>query len=248
MSFCEHCVQSVRHEGTPEGKYEEFNGIKTYVATPTKDFPKDKAVIYICDIFGLELPNNLLLADDYARNGFQTYAPDLFEGEPAPADHKNPDGSEWNIMEWFPRHAASHTVKRVQAVIDALKEKGVKEFAAVGYCYGARLVFDLAFAGQLKVAAGSHPSLLELSDFDRYAKEVNIPLLLNSCETDPQFPKEKQEHADKVFADFKAGWSRPYFPGATHGFAVRGDLSDPRVKAAKEGAFKNTVEWFIKYL
>ena len=28
-------------------------------------------------------------------------------------------------MEWFPRHAASHTVKRVQAVIDALKEKGV---------------------------------------------------------------------------------------------------------------------------
>ena len=63
-----------------------------------------------------------------------------------------------------------------------------------------------------------------------------------------QFTKEKQEFADKVFADFKPGWSRPYFPGATHGFAVRGDLSDPRVKAAKEGAFKNTVEWFIKYL
>ena len=151
-------------------------------------------------------------------------------------------------MEWFPRHAASHTVKRVQAVIDALKEKGVKEFAAVGYCYGARLVFDLAFAGQIKVAGASHPSLLELADFERYAKEVNVPLIINSCETDPQFTKEKQEFADKVFADFKPGWSRPYFPGATHGFAVRGDLSDPRVKAAKEGAFKNTVEWFIKSL
>ena len=50
----------VRHEGTPEGKYEEINGIKTYVATPTKDYPKDKALIYICDIYGLELPNNLV--------------------------------------------------------------------------------------------------------------------------------------------------------------------------------------------
>lgn len=133
-------------------------------------------------------------------------------------------------------------------MISSLKEKGVKEFAAVGYCYGARLVFDLAFGGEIKVSAASHPSLLQLEDFDRYAKEVNIPLLINSCETDPQFPKDKQEYADKVFADFKAGWSRPYFPGATHGFAVRGDLSDPKVKAAKEGAFKNTVEWFIKYL
>ena len=54
------CVLGVRHEGTPEGKYEEINGIKTYVATPSKDYPKDKAVIYICDIFGLELPNNVV--------------------------------------------------------------------------------------------------------------------------------------------------------------------------------------------
>ena len=55
----------VRHEGTPEGKYEEINGIKTYVATPTKDYPKDKALIYICDIYGLELPNNLVRIHEY---------------------------------------------------------------------------------------------------------------------------------------------------------------------------------------
>ena len=56
----------VRHEGTPEGKYEEINGIKTYVATPTKDYPKDKALIYICDIYGLELPNNLVRVHEYS--------------------------------------------------------------------------------------------------------------------------------------------------------------------------------------
>jgi len=29
---------------------------------------------------------------------------------------------------------------------------------------------------------------------------------------------------------------------------VRGDLSKPEIKAGKEGAFKATVDWFIKYL
>jgi hypothetical protein len=37
-----------------------INGIKTYVATPKVDYPKDKAVIYLTDVFGLELPNNLV--------------------------------------------------------------------------------------------------------------------------------------------------------------------------------------------
>ena len=70
----------VRHEGTAEGElvylilsclafnvppntavlgtYEEINGIKTYVATPKTDYPKDKAVLYLPDVFGLELLNN----------------------------------------------------------------------------------------------------------------------------------------------------------------------------------------------
>ena len=172
--------------------------------------------------------------------------PQLFQ-ECAPQSAFTP-GSDFNIGVWFSRNGVDYSEPRVRKVLAALKESGVTKVGVTGYCYGARLVFDLAFAGQIKVAGASHPSLLELADFERYAKEVNIPLLINSCETDPQFTKEKQEFADKVFADFKAGWSRPYFPGATHGFAVRGDLSDPRVKAAKEGAFKNTVEWFIKYL
>jgi len=41
-----------------QGTYEVINGIKTYVATPKIDYPKDKAIIYVTDVFGLELPNN----------------------------------------------------------------------------------------------------------------------------------------------------------------------------------------------
>jgi len=47
---------------------------------------------------------------------------------------------------------------------------------------------------------------------------------------------------------FKPGYKREYFNGCTHGFAVRGDMNNPEVKAGKEGAFKASVEWFLKHL
>ncbi len=84
--------------------------------------------------------------------------------------------------------------------------------------------------------------------YQKYASTAKAPLLINSCTVDSQFPPESQTQADKILADFAPGYKREYFEGCTHGFAVRGDLSDPKVKAGKEGAFKSVVEWMIKYL
>ena len=76
------------------------------------------------------------------------------------------------------------------------------------------------------------------------------PLLINSCTYDSRFPHESQAKADEIFGNgkFKPGYKREYFEGCTHGFAVRGDLSKPEVKAGKEGAFKASVEWFLAHL
>ena len=82
----------------------------------------------------------------------------------------------------------------------------------------------------------------------KYASTVKAPLLINSCEVDSRFPKEAQETADEILGKFAPGYKREYFGGCSHGFAVRGDLSDPKVKAGKEGSFKATAEWFLKYL
>jgi hypothetical protein len=73
-------------------------------------------------------------------------------------------------------------------------------------------------------------------------------LLINSCEFDQTFPVNIHDKVDALFADFKPGYERRYFEGCTHGFAVRGDLSDPKVKLGKEGAFEASVEWFKKHL
>ena len=73
-----------------------------------------------------------------------------------------------------------------------------------------------------------------------------MPLLINSCETDSAFPIDDQRKADEILGDgkYKPGYKRTYWPGCTHGFAVRGDLTDPKVKAGKEGAFRSAVTWF----
>ena len=86
-------------------------------------------------------------------------------------------------------------------------------------------------------------------DLEKFAK-TNVPLLINSCEVDDMYPAEKQKIGDEILGNGKhaPGYERTYWEGCTHGFAVRGDISNPKVKAGREGAFKATVEWFIKYL
>jgi dienelactone hydrolase len=82
----------------------------------------------------------------------------------------------------------------------------------------------------------------------KYASDSKAPLLINSCTVDQQFPHESQAVADEILGKFAPGYKREYFEGCTHGFAVRGDMSDEKVKAGKEGAFKATVGWFQKHL
>ncbi|KAH9893539.1 alpha/beta-hydrolase [Cubamyces lactineus] len=249
MSLCTHCVAGVRHEGTPEGQFTKIGGVESYVATPSGDYPKDKVVLFLSDVFGIKLQNNLLLADDYARNGFKVVLPDLFEGDALPEDALNT--GTFDLPSWLGKHGAERVAGIVRTVQDALKAEGVTKFAAVGFCFGARPAFDLAFTNEVAVVAVAHPSLLQIpADLEKYASQSKAPLLINSCETDSQFPPEAQAKADEILGGgkFAPGYTRTYWDGCTHGFAVRGDISNPKIKAGKEGAFKATVEFLIKNL
>jgi hypothetical protein len=41
----------------PPGKFETIGGVYTYVATPTVDYPKDKAILFLTDVFGPQFIN-----------------------------------------------------------------------------------------------------------------------------------------------------------------------------------------------
>ncbi|EIW79005.1 alpha beta-hydrolase [Coniophora puteana RWD-64-598 SS2] len=247
MSLCSHCVQGVRHEGTPKGKFETVDNIKCYVATPSGDYAKDKVLLFLTDIFGIAGSNSQLLADDFARNGFKVVMPDYFNGDAVPVEEM--EKGTFPIMEWLPKHGPPQSRPNLDKVIAGLKKQGVKTFASVGYCYGGRHAFNLAIEGITKVTVTNHPSLLKNpDDLEAYFAKSKAPLLINTCETDNMFPAEFQAKADEVFeGKFEPGYKREYFPGCTHGFSVRGDMTDPKVKAGKEGAYKAGVEWLKKY-
>jgi len=250
MSLCKDCVKGVTHTGEPKGKWEVIGGVKSYVATPTGEYPKTKAILFLTDVFGAELINNRLLADDFAANGIKTVIPDYLNDDPIPSDALNP-GSNFDIGKWFPNHTQDKTRPAIDKVVEALKSQGVTELAATGYCFGGRYMFDLAFENIIKVGVVSHPSLLQVpDDLEKYAATSKAPLLINSCPVDSQFPPESSAKADEILGGgkFAPGYKRAHFEGCTHGFAVRGDLSDPQVKAGKEGSFKASVEWIKAHL
>ena len=103
-----------------------------------------------------------LLADDYARNGFKTIVPDIFH-DAAPETAFEP-GSDFDIQQWFPRNGVDVTEPKIRAVLNALKAGGVTRIASLGFCYGARTSFNLAFENEITALACSHPSLLQIPE------------------------------------------------------------------------------------
>ena len=90
----------------------------------------------------------------------------------------------------------------------------------------------------------AHPSLLEKSEIDAVGK----PFQLIIPETDPQFTKELADHYFQVLPSLKLDSDYRYFPGLVHGFATRGDTSDPAQKLGLERAKDAAVSWFKQYL
>ncbi|EIW79010.1 alpha beta-hydrolase [Coniophora puteana RWD-64-598 SS2] len=239
-------VVGVRHEGIPEGEIETINGVETYISTPSTKYPEHKALLFLTNVFGIPLKENKLLADDFARNGFKTVVPDLFNGDPVSAEAN--DKGEFDLQTWFHIHNRAQTRQPVDKVISGLKEQGITSFAAIGFCFGGRTAFDLAFDKAVKAVVVNHPSLLENpADLERYFAHSKAPLFINTCD-DEYFPIDFQAKADEIFGGkFEPGYKRVFWPGCEHGFSVRCDLRDERSKAGKEGAFKAAIEWLREH-
>jgi dienelactone hydrolase len=99
------------------------------------------------------------LADSFARAGYLTVAPDLFNGTPAPEDLNAPG---FNATQFISQHDVNVTDPIITTAVDYLrKELGVKKIATTGYCFGGRYAFRFLAAGKGADAAfAAHPSLL----------------------------------------------------------------------------------------
>ncbi|KAH7326160.1 dienelactone hydrolase [Stachybotrys elegans] len=229
-------VSAIRHTGKPVGKEIVNDNITLYVTGKRSD----TAVLYLTDVFGIQLNENKLLADSFGRAGYLTVAPDLFNGTPAPSDINGTPN--FNLTDFLYHHRVEIIDPVIASVVDYIRtDLGVSKIAVTGYCFGGRYAFrEIAEGKGADVAFTAHPSLVEESEIEAITKPISIAF----AETDDLLPADvRHEYETQLLAT-----GEPYYlslySGTQHGFGVRANVSDPEQKFAKEQAFFQAVRFF----
>ena len=155
QTLSECCISGHLHEGTPEGSITKIAGLDAYEVWPASR-SKAKTILYLSDIFGWELNNARLLADEFAKAGFYVIVPDFFKGDPIPEAHLNtivPRKPHELSDEQKTKTAAEGgallgpwTVKHLEAdpplfaaALKALRDDPeVGKLGVIGFCWGGR--------------------------------------------------------------------------------------------------------------
>lgn len=98
--------------------------------------------------------------------------------------------------------------------------------------------------GILDAGYVAHPSFVS----DEELAAINKPLSIAAAEFDDIFPTENRHRSEQILAKADVPWQISVFGAVSHGFAVRGDISNPRLKFAMEAAFAQAAQWFSFYL
>ncbi|KAL1841457.1 hypothetical protein VTJ49DRAFT_7012 [Mycothermus thermophilus] len=248
----------IAHTGTPVGKEIQYDNLTFYVAEPDRRNPHAKArakaaVLFLTDVFGLGIVENKLLADSFARAGYLTVVPDLFDGSPAPGDINVPG---FNTTEFLAKHVPETIDPKIATSIRYLRRRrGISRIGAPGYCFGGRYTFRFAGpSGAASVQNGrdayidatfaAHPSLLSAEEI----KVIGAPASIAAAETDALFNDEARLAAEKTLKETDQPYRVTLYSGTDHGFGVRANLNDPQQKEAKEEAFLQAVRWFDRWL
>jgi dienelactone hydrolase len=200
-----------------------------------------------------------------AAAGYFVVVPDIFHGDPVPADVMKKGG--FNFPAWSAKHGADVVDAVVASTIKALRdEHGVKKIGAVGYCFGGRYVLRFLATGKgLDAGFAAHPSMVTTEDIEGVARPVSFALagefcadfrstsgfgfvLMACAETDQAFTPERRAEAEGILQKNKVIHESHLYGGTVHGFAVRTDLSIPQQKFAKESAYHQAIRWFDQWL
>jgi len=261
---CENCVTGHLHNGTPSGEVTTLGDVPTYVSKP-KDGSKQKSLLFITDIFGWEIPNARLLADEYAAQGFHTYVPDFLENDPfpienlkllapLPTDHK-PEGIIEKVIDqgpvmahfgiWAMKHREAEVRPLIDRVIDVLRaDPETGSLSVIGFCWGGYHATALAQEGsRIDTAVACHPAGVDTTTLEKVVK----PYSLHVGGEDSFFPPSSAHEAEETLKKKNAAYEVIIYPGQVHGFAVRGDLQQKDIKEGRERCFANTVQFLKKY-
>ncbi|KAH7302614.1 hypothetical protein KP509_23G079600 [Ceratopteris richardii] len=179
------------------------------------------------------------IADQIAGLGYLVVAPDYMNKDPFVDQGNVP------ITDWLKNHLPISAVPSTRTIVDVLKQKGISSVGAVGFCWGGKVVVELAKLDILKVAVMCHPSFVSVDDI----KEVKIPIAILAAETDNITPPAMAAQFQEILGSKKDVKSFvKIYPGTFHGWVNRYDPSNPVQLGKAEEAHKKIFEWLQTYL
>ncbi|GAM86528.1 hypothetical protein ANO11243_045420 [Dothideomycetidae sp. 11243] len=237
------CTAGVVHEGTPKGELTSIKNIPTYISRPASSSAKSsKALLLLPDVIGHSFVNTQLIADQLAANGYPVFVPDTFSGDSIPLN-RPPD---FDMAAWRAKHTTADVDPIVSALIAEIKSThGATRLGALGYCFGAKYVARFMAEGKgVDVGYMAHPSFVDADEMEA----IRGPLSIAAAQTDQIFTEEKRKESEGILKQMEQPWQITLYSHTQHGFSVRGDVSDEKIKFAKEAAFEQAVVWFNRWL
>ncbi|KAB1214183.1 hypothetical protein CJ030_MR5G027202 [Morella rubra] len=218
------------------GHVEQLGGLSSYVSGSPDS---KRAVLLISDVYGYEAPNLRKLADKVAAAGFYMVVPDFLHGDPYVPDKAD---RPWPV--WLKDHGPDKAFEEAKHVIEAVKSKGVSAVGAAGFCWGAKVVVELAKSELIQAAVLLHPSLVTVDDI----KGVKVPIAILGAEIDKLSPPELLKQFEEVLtAKSEVDGYAKIFPKVAHGWTVRYNVADEAAVQRAEEAHQHMLEWFAKY-
>lgn len=233
------CTEITFHTGETVGTFQTLHGVETYVTG--KENPSSRVVVIVTDIYGHNLKNVNLIADKLAKVGkYQVYIPDILKGDPYDATK----GFE-EFPNWMSNHDPAETQATVERFLKGIHSELSPSFVGlIGYCFGAKYAIQqITEDGLANAAAVAHPSFVTMEEVEAIAK----PILISSAEIDQIYPAELRQATEAKLAEIKARYQTDLFSGVSHGYACRGDMSDPQVRYAAEKTLLDQIHWFSMF-
>ncbi|PKA50454.1 Endo-1,3(4)-beta-D-glucanase [Apostasia shenzhenica] len=214
---------------------ESFGGLKSYIAGSANS---KAAILLVSDVFGFEAPNLRKLADKTAATGFFVVVPDFFNG-----DYYDPD--KIPIATWIVNHSPDKGFEDAKTVVTALRSKGFTAVGASGFCWGAKVVAELAKSAEIKAGVMLHPSLVTVDDIK--ANKSHLAIL--GAEIDKMSPPELVRQFEEILSsNAEVDSFVKIFSGVAHGWTVRYDVSDAAAVEKAEESHRDMIGWFVKHL
>lgn len=266
------CCSGTLDDGKSKGEIVEIAGFKCYqAAKPTESFDSEKLVIILPDIFGHELINTQLVADEFSKAmNCLCIIPDLFDGAAAPFSlAKSIDtllgevpGTIFQKMYavgqliWYgpsflARNPFPKTAVKVEAIVKEFRSnRGIKKIATSGYCYGGTLAMHLGVKDDIfDSICVAHPGTFE---FEKTIAALKAPsAYVMTPDKDMQMKEAECKKVEDLLKarDTPAGTYTYVFKryaNMAHGFATRGNRNVPEISQARDDAFQVAVDFFKK--